>query len=431
MPVAADQLFRSAHHRPPPRLHGHDQDHGEEGAGGSADGDDDLPGYAVTRNVGIQQHYRADDEGDHAADAQGAESGHERLGDHEGETEKDKPGAGEIDGEQVKREQAQKQAYGPDHARRDETRVHELEDQSIDADEQQDIGQVGIGDGGQQLGAPVGLHGDDGGPGRVKLGFLVEHRNLASVHLLQKLLQVPGHQVDHPGLQGLLGGKAGRLGDGFLRPLGVAAAHLGQAANVGHGIVQDLVGHGRVGRGFRRFRFRLPRIFSFFAVFLSALVFSTLFVGGRRRRAADLDRGRRAQVGARSHGRHGARIQNIRAGARRAGPAGGDIDNHGKGRGEHVLDDLAHGGVEAARGVHAQDDHLGAALPRLLQAAPDVVAGGGPDGPFDLEQDGGLPGPGVLGPGRQENQEKDQGRDQGQYGVAPTWGTSHLIPPLS
>ena len=106
----------------------------------------------------------------------------------------------------------------------------------------------------------------------------------------------------------------------------------------------------------------------------------------RRKAAADLDRRRRAQVGAGRHRRHVARIENVSAGARGVRAGRRDEADHRHRGGEDLLDDDAHRIDQTARRVHAQDDQVRALLERLGEAALDVVGGRRPDRPVDLEQ---------------------------------------------
>ncbi len=83
-----------------------------------------------------------------------------------------------------------------------------------------------------------------------------------------------------------------------------------------------------------------------------------------------------------------ARVEDVGAGARRAGAARRHIGDHRDRRGEDVLDDVAHGRAQAPRRVHAQDEDGGVQLPRLLEARMDELGRRRSDGPLHLEQDG-------------------------------------------
>ena len=78
---------------------------------------------------------------------------------------------------------------------------------------------------------------------------------------------------------------------------------------------------------------------------------------------------RRAGVGARRHGRHVARLQNEEARRGRAPAAGRHISHHRNGRGDDLLDGLAHGIHQAAGRVQADDDQRGVFLLGLLDGA--------------------------------------------------------------
>jgi hypothetical protein len=98
----------------------------------------------------------------------------------------------------------------------------------------------------------------------------------------------------------------------------------------------------------------------------------------------------------------------------------GATSHHRHGRGQDVLDDAAHGGVEPAGGVHAQDHERRRFVPGFLQPAVHVVAGRRPDGTTDIEHHH-LPGrDGVLG-----QQQQRPGHEQ-QKQHAQAFHTTHL-----
>jgi len=192
----------------------------------------------------------------------------------------------------------------------------------------------------------------------------------AAVELRQQGRHVGGDDLDHVQLQGFVGGQADRFAHGALGPVGVAAAQLGQAAQVGGGIVDLLAGHGRSGGGpacRRRLRLRPFRLLG-------------------RTAEADFDRRRRAQVGAGRHRRDVAGVQDISAGAGGAGAARGHVGRHRQRRGQDRLDGTAHQGVEAAGRVHFKYQELVALGGRALDAAHDVVGAGRADRAVDGQQ---------------------------------------------
>ena len=122
-----------------------------------------------------------------------------------------------------------------------------------------------------------------------------------------------------------------------------------------------------------------------FGLFLVA--FGVASGHGQRRSAADLHRRRGAEVGPRRHRRDVAGVEDVGPGAGGAGAARRDVSDDGDGRGDDVLDDLSHRGGKPAGRVHVQEDDGGVALPRLGEAALDIVGGGGTDGALDFELD--------------------------------------------
>ena len=152
---------------------------------------------------------------------------------------------------------------------------------------------------------------------------------------------------------------------------------------------------------------------------MTGTVLAALLVAGRglarSRRRADLHRRGGAQVGGGRHRGDVAGIEDVGAGAGRPRAVGGDEGRHRHGRGEDVLDDLAHRGIQAAGRIHAQHDELGLTLYCLLQPAADVVGGGGADRAVDLQDEHGRGGGGRFGleHGQQQTRRHEHGEDQG------------------
>lgn len=104
--------------------------------------------------------------------------------------------------------------------------------------------------------------------------------------------------------------------------------------------------------------------------------------------ADQLHRRRGAQVGGRGHRGDMTGIQDVGAGAGGTGAAGCDIAGDGNWRGDDFLDDLAHGAVQAAGGVDADQDQLYiAGGSGAVQAAFDIVAAGRANGAVELQLD--------------------------------------------
>ncbi len=181
--------------------------------------------------------------------------------------------------------------------------------------------------------------------------------------------------VDDVQLQGLVGTQADRLADGLLGPFGVSRAQLGEAADVGRGVV-DLLERHRVGLGCRGGR-TLARLD------VLARRPPVRFAVGRAQ--ADLDRRGRAQVGARRHRGDVAGVQDVGAGAGGAGAARRDVRRHRHGRGEDRLDDLAHRRVQPARRVELEHHQTGSVLGGALQAAQEIVGRGRGDRAVDRQ----------------------------------------------
>ncbi|MNN29993.1 hypothetical protein D3C81_1436210 [compost metagenome] len=183
-----------------------------------------------------------------------------------------------------------------------------------------------------------------------------------AIELAQQVGQVIRHQVDHLQAHRLAGSQADRFAHGLLRPIGIAPAQLRQAAYIGSGVIDLLAGEG------------------FFIATGPGLV-----VLGHAWGAADLHGGGGTQVGAGGHGRDVAGIEDVSASAGSPGPAGGDEACNRHRAGEYGLDHLAHGAVQAARRIHADDHQLRALRMGLVQAAHQVVGTGRADGIVDAQ----------------------------------------------
>ena len=93
-----------------------------------------VQGIAEAGNVGVDQHQRADDERNDAADAERAVGGHEHLGDDERDAERHQRESGVVDRQQMQRVEPEQQRHGAGDAGQHETGIAELEDEAVDAD---------------------------------------------------------------------------------------------------------------------------------------------------------------------------------------------------------------------------------------------------------------------------------------------------------
>ena len=179
------------------------------------------------------------------------------------------------------------------------------------------------------------------------------------VDLAQQVLQIAGNEINDLELRRLLRRQAHRLAHRALAPVGVAAAQLRQAADVGGGVVGDLPHHG-VG----------PARF---------LLLVVLF----RSRRHDRHRRSRAEIGAGRHGGEVARVEDEGAGARGACAARGHVRRDRDRRSEDVLDDVAHRAVETAGRVHAQHHELRLVACRPIDRAVDEIGARRADRAFE------------------------------------------------
>ena len=190
-------------------------------------------------------------------------------------------------------------------------------------------------------------------------------RDLPAVELLQQVLLIGGDDVDDFLLLRFRRRQARRFGDRLFAPFGIAAAQLREAADVS----------GRVLHRLALVRIRRRRL----------LVVRLGRRGGGRE--ADRHRRCRAEVRAGRHCGDMARIQDERAGARRARTRRRDVRNDRHRRRENVLHDSAHRRVESAWRIERQHDELRVVLCGAGKPALQVFAGSGADDAGDVQRD--------------------------------------------
>src|SRR5262249_53996781 len=84
-------------------------------------------------------------------------------------------------------------------------------------------------------------------------------------------------------------------------------------------------------------------------------------------------RSRGAETGGRRHRREMTGVENVRAGARRARPGGAHIGDHRDRGCEDRANDVAHGAVEPAGGVHLEHHEPGAVVLCRLDTVHDIT----------------------------------------------------------
>ena len=91
------------------------------------------------------------------------------------------------------------------------------------------------------------------------------------------------------------------------------------------------------------------------------------------------------QIGGRGHGGDVTGIEDIGAGARGTRALRCNEGGHRHRRGDDLLDDLAHGGVQSARGIHFQHHQLRVLVGSRFQATYHIVGRSRADGAVDVE----------------------------------------------
>ena len=243
----------------------------------------------------------------------------------------------------------------------------------------------------------------------VELHLAARELHLAPIEALHERRHVDGDQVGDVLLHRLFGRNRGRLAHGLLGPGDVATPKLREAADIGDGVVERLFVHARLlGLG-------LAALVLFLFRFLGPVA------AARIGHAADAHRRGRADVGRRRHGGDVRGEQDVGAGTGGARAARCHVHHHRHGRGEDVLDDGAHGGIEPAGRVYLENHERGVGILGLGEAAVHVVRGRRADGAVDLHKHR-LPWHSrFLG-----RQEQRPGREQKQQWKKPAPHTLHL-----
>ena len=255
---------------------------------------------------------------------------------------------------------------------------------------------IRIGDDGQEPRSPVRLDRDDREPGRIEFHLVPADPNRAAIRLAEQIVDVGGDDLDDAFLKRFPRRKARRLAHGRLGPFGIPPVELGEAAQIGRGVVHGLVGES-VGRRCRGG-----------ALVLAAAVARA--VGARRPAPSKLHGRRRAEIGTRCHGCDMACVEDVGARARRPCPAGAHKGDDRRLRGKNFADDLAHGAIETAGGIHPQDDEPRFPLARCLETQTQILRGRRSDCAAHFEKNGGTSDGSVLctvhakGRGHRENE---------------------------
>ena len=100
----------------------------------------------------------------------------------------------------------QDKADRAEHAGEDDAGIVKLEHDAVDSRKQQDIGDVGVGDDGQQFGAPIGGNVAHYGALGRDLGLSRGQLDHPPVRLGEQIGQIIGDEVDDIGLERLLRG---------------------------------------------------------------------------------------------------------------------------------------------------------------------------------------------------------------------------------
>jgi hypothetical protein len=342
---------------------------------------------------GIDQQVRADDEADEPADKQEAEGRDEDIDEEEGEADRDQGHAGPVDRDRAEPEEAEDQTEHADDAGQDRAGVGELEEDTERADREQQVGDRRIGDQLKESFEEVHLEGVDVRPCSVQgHRFAGIQGDLATIDIVEQGCQVGRHQVDHAELQRLVGGDVDGVAHRILGPVGIAAAVVGEVADLRHGIVGDLPVH----------RLVVHRVV-----------------------ATDRDGRGRADVGAGRHRGDVRGVGDVDPGRGRVRTARGDVGDDRDVAFEDAADDVVHRRAEPAGSVDFEHYRAGATILGAVNAAIDVAGHDRGDRAIDRDDlDGGL----ILGEdGRKDRKQhpkqdaQDRGGTQGDRAGGGVW----------
>jgi hypothetical protein len=362
--LGVGQRLAAGNDRSAPRPQQHREDQEEESGGDDGRSGHDGDRQSKPGRVAVEHHHRAEDEGDDPAEAEHAERADEGFRYHQGNAEQNEAGAGIIDRQEVEGEQRDDHADRADRAGQNRARIQQLKNQSIDPEQQEQVGDVGVGDGGEEPRSPIGRHGNGYKAGRRQADGLAGYHHGSPVDLAQQIGHIVGDHVDDVQLERIDGREAHRAADGFNRPIGVAPVEFGEAADVGRCIIEDFAGFGV----FRRAAGGTAGL-ARGCVAVLALGGRLRLPAGKERQPLQLNRRRGSEIGPGRHRRDSAGVGDVGAGARGPRAARRHIGGHRHRRRENRANDFAHRRVEPARRIHAQDHETGVARSHLREFA--------------------------------------------------------------
>src|SRR5665647_2262421 len=131
------------------------ENEGEEEQDDQGQGHDDRQDVGQARpelgDGGLDEHERTDDHGGDPSDGQHAEALDLDLEDEEDDGQEDKAQADIVDGQDLEGENGQEKGDASQDARQNGPGMGEFEEQPQEPDHEQDVGQVGVGDGQEDL----------------------------------------------------------------------------------------------------------------------------------------------------------------------------------------------------------------------------------------------------------------------------------------
>src|SRR5438067_1583997 len=327
----------------------------EEDAGDAQDGNQQqrkVDGFR--EKAGVDQEQAAQGHRDDATGRQDAVGHGLEVDDKQQDREQDQEQARDVDG-QIEEGYGSEQARDDaDDARQDQAGMRHPETDPNDGQQEEQVDQVRVGHRFQQLIEAAEIVSLDPGMGGLQRVAAAALEDLPAVEVPQQCGEVAALEVDDAQMHGLVRGRVDALPDRLLHPIGVVVVKGGQRTAVGGRVVLDLL---VLDVGRRR------------------CAGASWACAGCRVTSAEADGVRRADV--RAGGHHGdvGGLRDVHPGGGRARPRRRDED-HNRNRGaEHLLDDVAHGGIETAGCVQRDDQGARVSRHRLVHGIRNIVVG--------------------------------------------------------
>src|ERR1019366_2435538 len=188
----------------------------------------------------VKQDNRSNHKCGQTTDTERPKGRHEKFQDDQPRSQRNQGETGEVDRQQLKGVERQYQRECAYDTRQNRTGVVALEQQAVDADQKQAVGNCRVGQHHQKTGAPVRRNPSHGNALGVQYDFMLRDLNLAAIELLQQIRYILGNNFYDVLRKRVLCRQTRRSAHGTLGPIGVAAPQLRQSTDIGDGIIDGL-----------------------------------------------------------------------------------------------------------------------------------------------------------------------------------------------